>query len=264
MPAQAQPHTTRSLTAQLRELGVDAGDVVLVHAARSRIGFVVGGRQAIVQALVDAVGAAGTLVVPTHTPENTDPATWIHPPVPQEWWPVIRDEAPGFDPSLTPATRWMGVLAESVRTWPGALRSNHPQVSFAAIGAHARQITTGHVLEDALGDSSPLGAINRLDGKILLLGVGHDSNTSLHLAQWRRPEVVRQETSSALRRPDGSVQWVSWSDPPDSADDFAEIGAAYEASGGALRRGVVGEAPTMLIQQRPLVDFASEWLASNA
>ena len=124
---QAVPYTTRSLAADLRALGLRGADVVLLHSSMKSPGFVVGGAQAVVQAVLDVLGPDGTLVVPTHTPDNTDPAGWQHPPVPEAWWPVIREQAPGFDPARTPS-RWMGVIAETVRTWPGAVRSAHPHV----------------------------------------------------------------------------------------------------------------------------------------
>ena len=98
-----------------------------MHSSRSSVGFVAGGPQAIVQAVLDVLGMEGTLVVPTHTSENTDPASWQNPPVPASWWSAIRDESPGFHPSITPASRWMGILADTARTWPGAIRSEHPK-----------------------------------------------------------------------------------------------------------------------------------------
>jgi hypothetical protein len=109
MDDQPAPHTVASLKSDLRSLGLVSGDVAMLHASRSSVGFVAGGPQAIVQALLEILGQQGTLVVPTHTPENTDPATWRNPPVPQSWWPVIREQSPGFDPELTPASRWMGI-----------------------------------------------------------------------------------------------------------------------------------------------------------
>ena len=148
---QVAPHTVQSLGSDLRALGLAAGDTVLVHSSARSLGFVAGGTQAVVQALLDVLGPDGTLVVPTHTPDNTDPADWRNPPVPESWWPAIRSQAPGFDRSRTPS-RWMGVIAETVRTWPGALRSDHPQVSFAAVGRHAAAVTGGHQLDDALGE----------------------------------------------------------------------------------------------------------------
>jgi aminoglycoside 3-N-acetyltransferase len=255
------PATVRTLAAGLRALGVASGNVLLMHSSYRSLGSVAGGPQAVVQALLDALGPDGTLVVPTHTPENTDPATWVNPPVPEDWWPVIRNGAPGFDMDRTPASRWMGRLAELVRTWPGALRSDHPQVSFAAVGRHAAEIAAGHQLNDALGERSPLGAVYRLDGRVLLLGVGHDSNTSMHLAEWRQPAPPRHRTGSAVRRPDGTAQWLEWTDVAEDESDFERLGADFEATG-AVTAGRVAEATARLMGQRELVDFAVSWIGS--
>ena len=259
--AQAAPHTVQSLASDLRALGVAAGDTVLMHSSARSLGFVAGGTQAVVQALLDALGPAGTLVVPTHTPDNTDPGDWRNPPVPEAWWPAIRLQAPGFDRCRTPS-RWMGVIAETVRTWPGALRSDHPQVSFAALGRQAAAVTGGHRLTDALGESSPLGAIYRLDGKVLLLGCGHDSNTSLHLAEWRQQSPPRAVTGASVRRADGTSEWITWTDVVARTDDFEQIGAAFEVAVG-LCTGEVGDADARLTPQRALVDFATDWMAAH-
>jgi aminoglycoside 3-N-acetyltransferase len=234
---------------------------VLVHSSAGSLGFVVGGSQAVVQALLDVLGPDGTLVVPTHTPDNTDPADWCNPPVPESWWTSIRSQAPGFERSRTPS-RWMGVIAETVRTWPGAVRSDHPQVSFAAVGRHAASITGTHQLDDALGERSPLGAVYRLDGKVLLLGCGHDSNTSLHLAEWRQTSPPRAETGASVRRPDGTSEWITWTDVTPSVDDFEQIGSAFEVAVG-LSAGLVGDADARLTRQRALVDFATAWMAEH-
>ncbi|WP_144124416.1 aminoglycoside N(3)-acetyltransferase [Catellatospora sichuanensis] len=257
---QTMPYTTATLAADLDKLGLSRGDVVLLHTSMKSVGFTAGGTHAVVQAFLDVLGPEGTLVVPTHTPDNTDPAVWQHPPVPEAWWPVIREQTPGFDPARTPS-RWMGVLAESVRTWPGAVRSDHPQVSFAALGAHAAAVVAEHPLDDALGERSPLGEVNRLDGKVLLLGCGHDSNTSLHLAEWRQQEPPRIGTGSSVRRPDGTSHWVTWTDVDPDESDFARLGADFEATG-AVCLGRVGSAVARLMRQRTLVDFATEWMAT--
>jgi aminoglycoside 3-N-acetyltransferase len=258
---QVAPYTVQSLGSDLRALGLAAGDVVLVHSSARSLGFVAGGTQAVVQALLDVLGPAGTLVVPTHTPDNTDPADWRNPPVPESWWPAIRSASPGFDKSRTPS-RWMGVIAETVRTWPGAVRSDHPQVSFAAVGLRAATVTGTHQLSDALGECSPLGAIYRLDGKVLLLGCGHDSNTSLHLAEWRQKSPPRAVTGASVRRSDGTSEWISWTDVIANTDDFEQIGASFEVAVG-LSAGQVGDADARLTPQRALVDFATDWMAAH-
>jgi aminoglycoside 3-N-acetyltransferase len=258
---QLVPHTVQTLCSDLRALGLRSGDVVLVHSSMKSLGFVVGGSQAVVQALLDAIGPEGTLAVPTHTSDNCDPAGWHNPPVPEAWWPVIREQAPGFDPSRTPS-RWMGAIAETVRTWPGALRSDHPRLSFAALGSHAADITSTHQLDDALGERSPLGAIYRLDGKVLLLGCGHDSNTSLHLAEWRQTSPPRGIAGASIRHSDGTSHWTNWTDVMEKEDDFEQLGAAFEATV-ELAIGQVGSAATRLMSQRALVDFATAWMATH-
>jgi aminoglycoside 3-N-acetyltransferase len=256
-----EPHTVRSLEADLRALGVRAGGVVLLHSSTRSLGFVVGGPQAFVQALLDVLGPDGTLVVPTHTSDNCDPSTWANPPVPESWWGAIRDEAPGYDPATTPS-RWMGLLPELVRTWPGARRSQHPRLSFAAVGARADEVTRDHRLDDALGESSALGAVYRLDGQVLLLGTTHDTNTSLHLAEWRQASPPRGPQGSSIRQPDGTSRWTTWVDIIEREDDFEELGTAFEATGAATI-GPVGNATARLMRQRDLVDFATAWLAEH-
>lgn len=256
------PYTARSLAANLTALGLSPGDVVLMHSSMRSVGYVAGGPQAVVQALLDVLGPGGTLVVPTHTSDNTEPSEWRHPPVPAAWWPVLRDQRPGFDPARTPPSQWMGILAEVVRAWPGARRSNHPHVSFAALGPAAAGILAGHRYDDALGDSSPLGVVYRLDGKVLLLGCDHGSNTSLHLAEWRQPDPPRAERGASVLRSDGTSHWTTWTDVAEDEDDFAELGNAF-ADTGAVALGQVGDATAQLMSQRAVVDFATAWIAAN-
>ena len=97
---------------------------------------------------------------------------------------------------------------------------------------------------------------------MLLLGCGHQSNTSLHLAEWRQPSPPRGVTGASVRRPDGTSQWISWTDVVESTHDFEQIGAAFEAAVG-LSAGQVGGAAARLASQRALVDFATAWLAAH-
>lgn len=255
------PATRTSLAADLRRLGVRPGGVLLVHASMRALGWVCGGPQAAVLALRDALGPEGTLVVPTHTPDNSDPAGWRNPPVPELWWSTIREQMPAFDPAVTPS-RWMGAIAELVRTWPGAVRSGHPQVSFAALGAAANEIVAGHALTGMLGERSPLARLYDHDAQVLLLGVSHDSNTSLHLAEYRRPRAPVERVGGAVLTADGVREWVWWEDVALDESDFDPLGADLEATG-AVRIGQVGSALCRLMSQRAAVDFAVGWMARN-
>ena len=96
------PRTRDTLAADLRALGLHAGMVVIAHSSLRSLGWVNGGAVAVVQALLDVITPEGTLVMPAHSGEYSDPSYWQHPPVPEAWWPIIRDTMPAFDPRCTP------------------------------------------------------------------------------------------------------------------------------------------------------------------
>lgn len=249
------PATVRSLTGDLRALGVPAGGVVLMHSSLRALGWVVGGAEAVVEAVLTTIEPSGTLVVPSFSTGRTEPTRWQHPPVPEKWWQVIRDEMPAYDPHVS-STRQMGAISDCVLRWPGTLRSGHPHLSFAAFGPRARDIVEPHPLPFGVGDDSPLGRLYELDAYVLLLGVGHANNTSLHLSEHRASWPGRRTyTEGAAMLVDGKREWVAFEDLLTSDEDFPAIGEAYEAQGGEVTVGTVGAGTARLMRQRPLVDF---------
>lgn len=249
--------TRESLAHDLRQLGLKAGMTVIVHASLSSLGWVCGGPVAVVEALMDVLTEAGTLVMPTQSGNYSDPANWHHPPVPQPWWDVIYETMPAFRPEVTPSYK-MGVVVEVFRTYPGVLRSNHPQVSFAAWGSHAREIIANHALEYGLGEQSPLARMYELDGWALLLGVGYDSNTTFHLAEYRVPGAQEVILGAPIIE-NGQRIWKRFKDIDIDADIFPAIGQDFEQTQQVLS-GKVGQAACRLFQQRPAIDFATGWL----
>ena len=83
-----------SLIEDFRALGIQPGMTLLVHSALSKLGWVCGGPVAVILALEAVLGSTGTLVMPTHSSDLSDPAMWHHPPVPESWWEPIRQTMP--------------------------------------------------------------------------------------------------------------------------------------------------------------------------
>ncbi|MFT2016673.1 aminoglycoside N(3)-acetyltransferase [Streptomyces sp. 796.1] len=260
MALQSGPLCTRgSLTAEFRALGVRPGETLLMHSSLRSLGWVCGAAPSVVGALLDVLGPTGTLVVPTHTADNSDPAGWSNPPVPADWWPQIRAETPAFDPRTTPSLG-MGVIADAVRTWPGALRSAHPQTSFAAVGPGAPAIVADHALDCRLGERSPLARLEEAAARVLLLGPGFDRCTAFHLAEYRIPGPT-EEVSFAVDTGEGR-RWHSVRETSIDSDCFAELGAAFERAHPVVR-GAVGAADVRLFPLADAVAFAEGWLTEH-
>jgi aminoglycoside 3-N-acetyltransferase len=257
------PAAIESLVTDLSALGVAPGMTLLVHSSLSALGWVSGGPVAVVLALERALGLQGTLVMPTHSGDLSDPAGWEKPPVPEAWWSIIRQTMPAYRSDLTP-TRGMGAIPECFRKQQGVLRSSHPQASFAASGVRAAAIVEGHSLEFGLGEDSPLAKVYNLDGWVLLLGVGHGSNTSLHLAEYRADYPgKRLTTCGAPMMVEGYQKWVEFQDVESDTSDFEVIGDHFAKETELIRYGQVARATALLMPQRQLVDYAAQWMKRN-
>lgn len=256
----SSPITVRSMLQDLRKLGVREGDQLLVHSSLSSLGWVCGGAQAVVQALLQSVEAAGTLVMPAQSSDWSDPAEWENPPVPADWIEIIYREMPAYDPAVTP-TRGMGRIAELFRTLPETVRSLHPQVSFSAYGPLAEQIVSDHALTPQFGMASPLGKLYDLQAKVLLLGVGYDSCTSFHLAEALIDRMPRKRMGAAIYE-SGERVWKWFEDFDYDSEDFPLLGEQFEQQA-QVQVGKVGNAECRLFNIKEAVDYATLWLERN-
>jgi len=226
---------TRALVRQLRTLGVREGGVLLVHTSFRAVRPVEGGPLGLIRALRLALGDTGTLVMPTMT-----------------------DGERVFDPRVTPTVD-MGITAETFWRQPGVLRSTHPGGSFAAQGPHAAAICRPQPLSPPHGPDSPVGRVHELGGQVLLLGVTHSEDTTLHLAE-ALAGVPYSVAHPCVVEVDGVARTLPIEETDHCCTRF-RLADDWLRARGLQREGPVGHAQARLCDSRDLVAVALEHLA---
>ncbi len=254
------PRTREMLRTDMRKLGLKKGMDVLVHSSLSSVGWVNGGAVAIIQALMDSVTEEGTIIMPAQSADLSDPAEWLNPPIPWEWWETVKNTMPAFETAVTP-TYGMGKIAELFRTYPGVLRSNHPNVSFTAWGKRSGEILAKHQLENGLGEGSPLRKLYDLDATVLFIGTNYETNTCFHLAEYRAGtrEVIQKGTPILV---DGKREWVEYTDIEYDDTEFETIGIGFEQQC-SVTKGKIGSADSKLFSLCEAVDYAAEFFRNE-
>ncbi len=239
----AAPYAQHDLADQLRQLGISFGDSLVVHSSLRSIGKVDGGAEAIVQSLLDVVGDRGTILVPTYTYFTTrfDPFT---------------------EPSLT------GWLTETIRHWPGAHRSWHPTHSATAIGADAAELVEGHHLRAACGFDSPLDRMAARNCWVLLIGVGHNTNSTIHVGEVHAKVpyldvlfFADSPREATVVTPDGDVV-VPIIHPSGCSKAFGAIERPLRRRG-AVRDGRYGNALVQLMKGKIVIQTVVDLLIAN-
>lgn len=226
----------------------------MVHAGLRSIGPVVGRVNTVVGALLDAVGPAGTLVAYADWESGVD--DWDD--------PRVADAIPVFDKRTARASRDHGIFAETLRTWPGTVRSDHPDAGIVALGARAEEVCAAHPLQYGYGEGSPFAKLVALPAKIVMLGAPLDTITLLHHAE----HVARMPGKRIIRyrrklMRDGVPAWVEIEEfdtagpVVDGLPDefFGQIAADYLAAGNGMR-GFVGRAESAVLDAPSLHRFA--------
>ncbi len=232
------------LERQFRGIGLQAGDGVVVHSSLRSIGRVDGGAPTVVRALLSVLGPEGLLVAPTFN---------------------FRESR--FDPAVTPSR--MGVISETIRTWPGAVRSWQPTHAVAAIGEGAEALTAGHhLVGGGLSVDSPLDRLAALGGWVLLLGVGHNRNSTIHVGEAHAgvPHMhVPYGPDGATRVPisvNGDTVIVELRDFPGCSEAFGAVEGEMRRRG-FIHDRMVGGASMQLMRGADLISTVVDLLQDD-
>lgn len=242
-------HVTRDdILRGLREVGLSAGDVVLVHSSLSAFGRVEGGADTVIDALLQAVGESGTVVVPTFT-----------------WGPFHNAEGVTLDLRHTSCKDEVGIIPETFRLRDEARRSTHICHSVAAIGPQTDQVMGGR---SSFGEGSTFHQLYVLDAWCLLLGVGFGSCTELHAVEeymrvpyryhrdFPRSTVVLEDGTEV---PCDSIEFLR---RPGYANDFVKMRAVLD-SHGVLRVTDIGDALVTNVRIRDIFDVTREYMEKD-
>lgn len=239
-------HTYESLQSDLLSLGLTGDDTLLVHSAMKAIGAVKGRADTVLDALMDYFAEAGLLVFPTLT------------------WSNVNAEQPVFSVLQTPSV--VGILPELFRLRPGVRRSLHPTHSLAAFGKEAEQFVQGHEnFNTPCARQSPWGKLYDREAKILFMGASIGSNTLLHgVEEWAGAGELFSETQQQLIVMDENNRHIhvpSFRHIGGHSQFYSRMGPRFKAAD-ALRRGRFGDAESILLEARKIVDVTSQLLQS--
>ena len=242
-----KPRVTREdVKKGLRELGLGQGHIVGVHSSLSSLGYVEGGAETVIDALLEVVGQAGSVVMPTYsTNRRRLPKTQEEVDLGMTW----KYKVLPYDPQETPC--WTGAIPEAFRQRPQALRGSNPAHSLSAVGPQARELVQGwHRLLE-------------LDGYILLLGVGLGCCSSMHLAERdvQLPEhILKRITPPPELRERCQREGIEFGFGP--YPDFSLMEEPC-LKHGIMKVAKVGEATLKLLRLRDLIGLYAEHLRTD-
>lgn len=244
-----RPHVRQDdILAGLREVGLSEGDVVLVHSSLSAFGYVEGGAGTVIDALLEAVGESGTVVVPTFT------------------WGAFHDaDGVTLDLRNTSCKDEVGIIPETFRLREEAKRSTHICHSVAVIGPHTDDLMGGR---SSFGEGSTFHQLYDLDAWCLLLGVGFGSCTELHAVEeymrvpYRYHRDFPESTvilENGTEVPCDSIEFLR---KPGYANDFAKMRAVLDMHG-VLNVTDIGDALVTNVRIRHIFDITRQYMQED-
>lgn len=252
--------TRSELKNQISAIGIKSGDTIFLHSSLSSLGYVLGGAQTVIRSLLEVLGDQGTLVMPSFSPQVSDPKSWNDRHIDENDLEKARIEVPCFDIRTTPTS--MGAIPESFRNWPGTIRSEHPQVSVCANGRLAEYITSPHEMEWGEGKASPFERLYDLDAMVLALGVGFNRITLLHYAESLVPKGRRKQRKIPMEV-NNTRAWILVDDVGDDLDTHFPIIGDNFTSDGMVTKKLIGNALCSYMSSRELVDYAVKYFQTT-
>ena len=231
-------HTQNDLAGVLRMLGLAEGDSLIVHSSFRSLQPFEADPEAVVDVILQLIGPSGNLMLPTFNYTSSLPE-------------------PYFDPDQTPCRT--GIIPELGRQREDAIRSLHPTHSVAVIGPEAVRLCERHLEGRAFGIDSPIDRLAEMGGKILLIGVGHEANSAIHVAEERAglPKVNHKDPMPILKikAPSGTIIQHQLDSSPSCSSDFGAVEEPLR-NNDFIADGRIGGCLLQLISAKAAIDQA--------
>lgn len=251
----SKPVTKNELVKELRELGVENTELLIVYSDLKSFNFIIGGAQAVIEAIYEVTGYHTTVIMPSHRLDQVCPM-FFDLDLPAKWHDKIKKHTPAYDVDLSPIES--DEVAKIFAMGQNTSRSAHPVTSFIASGRKAEWYLNKHALNSMLGEGSPLQKLYAQDAKVLCLGVDYEQLTALHLAEYfaNCREKVKHE---AVMMQNGKRKLIEFEDLALDSSSFNELGKAYEKEV-EIKKSIIGGATCRLIDYPSLIDFGVNYL----
>lgn len=253
-----KPVTKSEWVELLKKLEINHADVLVVYANLEAFDYVIGGAQAVIEAIYEVVGYHTTIIMPAHNVSSRYPSLYDETLAPK-WKPLVYKHLPAYDVELSPVLA--GEVSQTFARMQNVCRSGHPIASFLASGRKSEWFMKDHQLESMFGEKSPLQKMYAQDAKILCLGVDYDRLSALHLASYYATTEATT-TYEAVIMKDGKREVVAFEDLALDSNWFKDLGTIYEKTVNVPKQSI-GEGVCKLINYRSLIDFATDYLKAK-
>ena len=249
--------TKKDIVKILTRMGLKRGMIVEVHASLSSFGYVIGGAQTVVDALMDVITLEGTILMPYQMGENSEPSLWVNPEVSPEIYKMVRENMPAYN-YLGSESLGMGKINDNFRKRSNIVFSNHPQASYMAWGQYAKALCTRQSLHFSLAQESPTARLYELKGCVLLMGCEYDKCTCMHLAEYLTESRPIYISGSKIEH-DGKETWKKYLDLDIDSVIFNEVGKVMESKH-MVAMNYIGESKIRLFRADTAIDEATNYL----
>ncbi len=255
--------TKNQIINNLKQIGLQKDDILMLHASCKSVGNIVGGPDKIIEAILEVIGENGTLMMYI----SWDQSPYNLKQMSTNEQQIILEHLPAFEVGKARAMKSWSILTEYLRTWPNSKQSKHPEASMVAVGKKAEWLTENHPYQYGYGEGSPLEKLCKANGKVLMLGTPLEKMTVLHYAEHitncSNKKIVKYKLPIIKNN---EKEWIDIEEFDTNGafdwqgEDYFKLIVAEYLSLGKGSSAQIGSASSHLVYSDKIVAFGKKWM----